>query len=71
MNFIEIKCRLEIFAEEEDIYKKMVAYIHQIYSDGLLKLKNMNWFIVCASIYINFLDEFYLGYIIGSQYMSC
>jgi len=45
--------------------------MHQIYSNGLLKLKNMDWFIVCAFIYIIFVYEFYLGYIIGTKYMIC
>jgi hypothetical protein len=40
--------------EEKDIYKKIATYIHQICSNGLLKLKNMNWFIVCASIHMHF-----------------
>ncbi len=51
--------------------KKSATYIEQTYSNGLLKLKNMDWFIVCASIYICiFLYEFYLGYI-WNQYMIC
>jgi hypothetical protein len=41
--------------EEEDIYKKMATYICQIYSNVLLKLKNMDWFVVCVFIYIHFL----------------
>jgi hypothetical protein len=46
--------------------------IHKIYNNGLLKLKNMDWFVVCASIYTCiFLYEFYLGYIIETQYMIC
>jgi len=26
----------------------------KIYNNGLLKLKNMDWFVVCASIYMHF-----------------
>jgi hypothetical protein len=48
---------------------KIVTYIHQIYSNGLLKLKNMDWFVVCAFIYMHFVYEFYLGYIMGTQYI--
>jgi hypothetical protein len=32
----------------------MTTYIHQIYNNGLLKLKNMDWFVVYASIYMHF-----------------
>jgi hypothetical protein len=28
--------------------------MHQIYSNGLLKLKNMDWFTICAFIYMHF-----------------
>ncbi len=35
--------------------------MHQIYSDGLLKLKNMDW---CLFIY-----AFNLGYLMRTQYM--
>jgi hypothetical protein len=46
--------------------------MHQIYSNGFLKLKNMDWFVVCAYIYTCiFVYEFYLKYIIGTQYMIC
>jgi hypothetical protein len=45
---------LDYQIEEEDIYKKIATYLHQIYSNGLLKLKNMNWFIVYAYIHIDF-----------------
>jgi len=34
--------------------KNIATYIHQIYSNGLLKLKNMDWFIVCDFIYMYF-----------------
>ncbi len=34
--------------------KKITAYIHQIYSNGLLKLKYMDWFVICAFIYMHF-----------------
>ncbi len=49
----------------------IVTYMHQIYNNGLLKLKNMDWF---ASLFVPlyaciFVYEFYLGYIIRCQYM--
>jgi hypothetical protein len=34
--------------------KEIATYIHQIYSNELLKLKIMDWFVVCASIYMHF-----------------
>jgi hypothetical protein len=34
--------------------KIITTYIHQIYSNGLLKLKNMDWFALYASIYMHF-----------------
>jgi hypothetical protein len=34
--------------------KEIATYIHQIYSNELLKLKKKNWFVVCASIYMYF-----------------
>ncbi len=47
----DLDCQLE----EKDIYKKKFAtYIHQIYSNGLLKLKNMDQFAICAFIYMHF-----------------
>jgi hypothetical protein len=33
---------LDFQFEEEDIYKNIVTYIHKIYSNELLKLKNMD-----------------------------
>jgi hypothetical protein len=53
-NFPNLWLDLDYQFEEEDIYKKIATYIHQIYSNGFLKLKNMNWFIVCASIHMHF-----------------
>ncbi len=45
--------------------------MHQIYNNGLLKLKNMDWFaILFVPLYACiFVYEFYLGYIIRCQYM--
>jgi hypothetical protein len=58
--------------EEKDIYIKNIAtYIHQIYSNGLLKLKNMDWFFICVSIYMHFCVYILLGYMKGTQYMIC
>jgi hypothetical protein len=34
--------------------KNVATYIHQIYGNEFFKLKNMDWFIVCASIYMHF-----------------
>ncbi len=34
--------------------KNIATYVYQIYSNGLLKLKNMDCFIDCASIYMHF-----------------
>jgi len=50
-NFPNLWLDLDCQLEEIYIYKKM-QYIHQIYSNELLKLKNMDWFTVCASIYM-------------------
>jgi hypothetical protein len=36
------------------LLKKIATYIHQIYNNGLLKLKIMEWFVICASIYMHF-----------------
>jgi hypothetical protein len=48
-NFSNLWVDLDFQLEEEEFKKKKIAtYIHQIYSNGLLKLKNMDWFIVCA-----------------------
>jgi hypothetical protein len=33
------------------------------------RLKNIYWFVVFAFIYMHFLYEFYLGYIIRTQYL--
>jgi len=33
--------------------KQIATYIHKIYSNGLLKLKNMDWFVVYAFIYMH------------------
>jgi hypothetical protein len=51
-NFPNLWLDLDCQFEEIYIYKKM-QYIHQIYSNELLKLKNMDWFTVCASIYMH------------------
>jgi len=40
--------------KKKTLIKNIATYIHQIYSNGLLKLKNMDWFIACASIYMHF-----------------
>jgi hypothetical protein len=49
--WLDLECQIE----EKDIYKKKIAtYIHQIYNNGLLKLKNIDWFTVCASKYMHF-----------------
>ncbi len=34
--------------------EKIATYVHQKYSNGLLKLKNMDWVVVCVSIYMHF-----------------
>jgi hypothetical protein len=36
------------------LLKKIATYIYQIYSNGLLKLKNIDQFTVCAFIYMHF-----------------
>ncbi len=48
-----VKFRLSTW-KRKHLLKNLTTYIHQIYSNGLLKLKNMDWFIVYASIYMNF-----------------
>ncbi len=53
-NFLNLWLDLDCQLEEKKFYKKIVTYIHQKYSNGLLKLKNMDWFVVCASIYMHF-----------------
>jgi hypothetical protein len=54
-NFSNLSLDLDYQLEKKlHLLKKIVTYIHQIYSNGLLKLKNMDWFIVCASIYMHF-----------------
>jgi hypothetical protein len=66
-NFPNLWLDLHYQLEEENIYKN--KYIHQIYNNGLLKLKNMDWFAICVFIYMHFVYEFYLEYIMGIQYM--
>ncbi len=53
-NFPNLWLDLDYQLEEEDIYKKNATYIHQIYNNGLLKLKNMDNFVVGVSIYMHF-----------------
>jgi hypothetical protein len=54
-NFPNLWLGLDFQLEKEYIYNKKIAtYIHQIYNNGILKLKNMDWFDVCASIYMHF-----------------
>jgi hypothetical protein len=43
------------------MYKKIVTYIHQIYSNKLLKLKNMDRFSNCVLYVCIFAYGFYLG----------
>jgi hypothetical protein len=49
--WLDLDCQLE---KKRYLFFKIAIYIHQIYSNGLLKLKNMDWFVVCASIYMHF-----------------
>jgi hypothetical protein len=35
------------------LLKTIATYIHQLYSNGHLKLKNMDWFVVCDSIHMH------------------
>jgi hypothetical protein len=37
-NFLNLWLDLDYQLEEKDMYKKNATYIHQIYSNGLLKL---------------------------------
>jgi len=56
-NFANLWLDLNFQLEYIYIYmyvQKIATYIDQIYSNGLLKLKNMKWFVICAFIYINF-----------------
>jgi hypothetical protein len=48
--WLDLDCQLK----EENIYFKKLQHRHQIYNNGLLKLKNMDWFVLCASIYMYF-----------------
>ncbi len=41
-NFPNLWLDLDFQLKEKDIYKKIATYIHQIYSNKLLKLKNMD-----------------------------
>ncbi len=52
--FPNLWLKLDYQFEEEDIYLKNCIYIHQIYSNGLLKLKNMDCFVVYVFIYMHF-----------------
>jgi hypothetical protein len=45
------------------MYKQIVTYIHQIYSNKLLKLKNMDWFSICALYGCIFSYGFYLNFL--------
>jgi len=47
---LNLNCRLE----EKTFIKKITTYIYQIYNNRLLKLKNMDRSVVCASICIHF-----------------
>ncbi len=66
--WLDSDCQLE----DEDIYKNKIAtYIHQIYNNGLLKLKKWNGLLFMPLYTCIFVYKFYLGYIIGFQYMKC
>ncbi len=41
-NFPNLWLDLDFQLKEKDIYKKIATYTHQIYSNKLLKLKNMD-----------------------------
>jgi hypothetical protein len=60
-NFPNLWVDLDFQLEEENILKKIATYIHQIYNNGLLKLKNMDWFVVCAFICMHFCVKFLFG----------
>jgi hypothetical protein len=53
-NFPNLLLDLDSQLEEEHTHKKKLQHIcTKICSNGLLKLKNMDWFIVCAFIYMH------------------
>jgi hypothetical protein len=41
-NFSNLWLDLDCQLDKEKIYKKIATYIHQIYSNGVLKLKKMD-----------------------------
>jgi hypothetical protein len=38
-----------------------ITYMQQIYNNDFLKLKNMDWFSICASLYMHFFVWFLFG----------
>jgi hypothetical protein len=47
-----------VFQFELYIY---ITYMHQIYNNGVFKLKNMDWFSIYASPYMHFFVWFWFG----------
>jgi hypothetical protein len=47
-----------VFQLELYIY---ITYMHQIYKYGFFKLKNMDWFSICAYLYMHFFVWFLFG----------
>jgi hypothetical protein len=57
---------LDFKLKEKNIYReKNATYIYQIYNNGLLKLKNMDWFAICAFIYMHFCVWIFFGIYYG------
>jgi hypothetical protein len=43
------------------LYNKLITYMHQIFSNGFLKLKNMNQIFICVFSYMHFFVWFLFG----------
>jgi hypothetical protein len=53
-NFPNLWLDLDCELKKKTFLKTFATYIHQICSNGLLKLKNMDWFAIYAFIYMHF-----------------
>jgi hypothetical protein len=45
-----------------------ITYMQQIYNNDFLKLKNMDWFSICASLYMHFFVWFLFGIFYKDMY---
>jgi len=71
INFLNLWLDLDFQLTKQTSIKIYATYIHQIYSNRFMKLEKWTSLLFVPLYTCIFVYEFYLGYIIGIQYMIC